>query len=72
MLVEITRSAAVIAEEINSIKSQTSGILTAALAYTKRSCFEIGKRLVDPRGITIGKHHVKDRRVRHPQICCFG
>ena len=47
MSVEITRSAAVIAEEINSIKSQTSGILTAALAYTKRSCFEIGKRLVE-------------------------
>lgn len=44
---EITRSAAVIAEEINNIKSQTSGILTAALAYTKRSCFEIGKRLVE-------------------------
>ena len=32
---------------------------------------EKGKRLVDPRGITIGKYHVKDRRVRHPQICYF-
>lgn len=42
---EITRSAQVIAQEINAIKSQTSGILEAAFAYSKRSCFEIGKRL---------------------------
>ena len=42
---EMVRSVAVIADEINAIKSQTSGILSAALAYTKRSCFEIGKRL---------------------------
>ena len=42
---EITRSAAEIAAEINAIKSQTSGILTAAFTYAKRSCFEIGKRL---------------------------
>lgn len=42
---EITRSADVIAAEINAIKSQTSGILEAALTYAKRSCFEIGKRL---------------------------
>ena len=44
---EITRSASVIAEEINTIKAQTSGILTAAYSYAKRSCFEIGKRLVE-------------------------
>ncbi len=43
--IEIVRSAAVIADEINAIKSQTSGILTAALSFAKRSCFEIGKRL---------------------------
>lgn len=42
---EITRSAAVIAAEINAIKSQTFGILEAAHTYAKRSCFEIGKRL---------------------------
>lgn len=45
MNTEITRSAAVIAAEINAIKSQTSGILDAAYTYAKRSCFEIGKRL---------------------------
>lgn len=45
MNTEITRSAAVIAAEINAIKSQTSGILEAAFTYAKRSCFEIGKRL---------------------------
>lgn len=48
---EIIRSAAVIAEEINAIKSQTSGILSAALAYTKRSCFEIGKRLEEAKSL---------------------
>lgn len=42
---EIARSAAVIAAEINAIKSQTSGILEAAFTYAKRSSFEIGKRL---------------------------
>lgn len=42
---EITRSAEVIAQEINAIKSQTSVILEAAFTYAKRSCFEIGKRL---------------------------
>lgn len=42
---EVTRSAAVIAAEINAIKSQTYGILEAAHTYAKRSCFEIGKRL---------------------------
>ena len=42
---EVTRSAEVIAQEINAIKSQTSGILEAAFTYAKRSCFEIGKRL---------------------------
>ena len=45
MTTEITRSAEVIAQEINAIKSQTSGILEAAFTYAKRSCFEIGKRL---------------------------
>lgn len=48
---EIIRSAAVIADEINAIKTQTSGILSAALAYTKRSCFEIGKRLEEAKSI---------------------
>lgn len=45
MSTEITRSADIIAQEINEIKSQTNGILTAAFTYAKRSCFEIGKRL---------------------------
>lgn len=44
---EVTRSAAVIAEEINLIKSQTSGILSAAYSYAHRSCMEIGKRLLE-------------------------
>ncbi len=48
---EITRSAAVIAAEINAIKTQTSGILDAAISYAKRSCFEIGKRLVEAKEI---------------------
>lgn len=48
---EIIRSAAVIADEINAIKTQTSGILSAALAYTKRSCFEIGKRLEEAKSL---------------------
>lgn len=51
MSTEITRSPAVIADEINSIKSQTSGILTAALTYAKRSCFEIGKRLEEAKSV---------------------
>ena len=42
---KLIRSVSVIADEINQIKSQTSGILTAAFTYAKRSCFEIGKRL---------------------------
>lgn len=42
---EVTRSAELIAAEINAIKSQTYGILNAAIVYAKRSCFEIGKRL---------------------------
>jgi hypothetical protein len=42
---QIVRSAEVIAQEINAIKSQTSGILEAAFTYARRSCFEIGKRL---------------------------
>lgn len=44
-MTEVTRSAEVIAAEINAIKSQTYGILEAAHTYAKRSCFEIGKRL---------------------------
>lgn len=51
MSTEITRSPAVIADEINSIKSQTSGILTAAMTYAKRSCFEIGKRLEEAKAV---------------------
>lgn len=51
MSTEITRSPAVIADEINSIKSQTSGILTAAQTYAKRSCFEIGKRLEEAKSV---------------------
>ena len=48
---EIVRSAEIIAAEINEIKTQTSGILAAAISYTKRSCFEIGKRLVEAKEI---------------------
>ena len=47
----ITRSPATIADEINAIKTQTSGILAAALSYTKRSCFEIGKRLEEAKSL---------------------
>ncbi len=42
---KLPRDASVIAEEINSIKSQTSAILGAAFAVARQSCFEIGKRL---------------------------
>ena len=48
---EMVRSVEVIADEINAIKTQTSGILNAALAYTKRSCFEIGKRLEEAKAL---------------------
>ncbi len=48
---EIIRSAAVIAEEINEIKTQTFGILTAAYSYAHRSCMEIGKRLLEAKEI---------------------
>lgn len=48
---EITRSPAVIAAEINAIKSQTSGILAAAIGYAKQSCFEIGKRLEEAKAL---------------------
>lgn len=48
---EITRSAEIIAQEINAIKSQTNGILSAAFTYAKRSCFEIGKRLEEAKSI---------------------
>lgn len=48
---EITRSISVIATEINAIKTQTSGVLTAAFAYAKRSCFEIGKRLEEAKSL---------------------
>lgn len=48
---EITRSPAVIAGEINQIKSQTSGILAAALAVAGRGCIEIGKRLVEAKAL---------------------
>ena len=47
----MVRSVEVIADEINAIKTQTSGILNAALAYTKRSCFEIGKRLEEAKAL---------------------
>ena len=49
--VELVRSPSMIAEEINAIKSQTSGILAAALTYAKRSCFEIGKRLEEAKAL---------------------
>ena len=48
---EIVRNVAVIADEINEIKSQTSGILNAAYSYAKRSCFEIGKRLEEAKAL---------------------
>lgn len=49
--IEIVRNAEVIAGEINAIKSQTYGILTAAYSYAKRSCFEIGKRLEEAKAL---------------------
>lgn len=51
MSTKIIRSPDVIAAEINSIKRETSGILTAALTYAKRSCFEIGKRLEEAKSL---------------------
>lgn len=48
---QIVRSPAVIAAEINAIKSQTSGILCAAFTYAKQSCFEIGKRLEEAKAL---------------------
>ena len=48
---EIVRSAEIIAAEINSIKTQTSGILSAAYSYAHRSCMEIGKRLLEAKEI---------------------
>ncbi len=45
------RTPEVIAGEINAIKSQTSGILEAALGYARRSCFEIGKRLEEAKAL---------------------
>lgn len=48
---QIVRSPAVIAAEINAIKSQTSGILAAAIGYAKQSCFEIGKRLEEAKSL---------------------
>lgn len=47
----IVRSPEVIAAEINAIKSQTSGILAAAIGYAKQSCFEIGKRLEEAKAL---------------------
>lgn len=47
----LVRSPAVIAAEINAIKSQTSGILCAAFTYAKQSCFEIGKRLEEAKAL---------------------
>ncbi len=44
---KIVRSAVIIADEINQIKSQTHGILSAAYSYAHRSCMEIGKRLIE-------------------------
>lgn len=48
---EIVRSPAIIADEINAIKTETSGILNAAYSYAKRSCFEIGKRLEEAKAM---------------------
>lgn len=48
---KIVRSVATIADEINAIKSETSGILNAAYSYAKRSCFEIGKRLEEAKAL---------------------
>lgn len=48
---EVSRSIEVIAGEINAIKSQTSGILSAAFTYARRSCFEIGKRLEEAKAM---------------------
>ena len=49
--IQAVRNISVIADELNAIKSQTSGILTAALSYAKRSCFEIGKRLEEAKAL---------------------
>ena len=48
---EIMRSPAVIAGEINQLKSQTSGIIAAAMQVAGRACIEIGKRLVEAKAM---------------------
>lgn len=47
----IERSAEMIAEEINQIKSQTYGILMSAKNYAYHSCMEIGKRLEEAKAM---------------------
>lgn len=47
----IERSAEMIAEEINQIKSQTYGILISAKNYAYHSCMEIGKRLEEAKAL---------------------
>ena len=47
----IERSAEMIAEEINQIKSQTYGILMSAKNYAYHSCMEIGKRLEEAKAL---------------------
>lgn len=47
----VERSAAVIAEEINQIKSQTYGVVMAAKNFAYRSCMEIGRRLEEAKAL---------------------
>lgn len=48
---EVTRTAAQVAADINSIKSHASAIYRAALDVGKRSCIEIGRLLLEAKGL---------------------
>ena len=48
---EITRTAAHVAADINAVKSHASAIYRAALDVGKRSCIEIGRLLLEAKGL---------------------
>lgn len=48
---EVTRTAAQVAADINAVKSHASAIYRAALDMGKRSCIEIGRLLLEAKGL---------------------
>lgn len=48
---EVTRTAAQVAADINAVKSHASAIYRAALDVGKRSCIEIGRLLLEAKGL---------------------